>query len=102
MPLVAVLPQITLEIMVYGVVAGFCREKLKLNIYFSLVIALIIGRLGLLMGILFFGTNSVNPLASVGNAISLGWAGILIQLALVPIIAVWIKKFIGQNRGSHS
>jgi len=94
MPVLPVLPQITVEVMLYGLAAGFCREKLKLNLYVSLLAAMLVGRLGLLLAVWLLGTGPVGPVEAVWRAVSLGWPGIAIQLALVPLAAVWLKKYL--------
>jgi len=92
MPLAPVLPQITLEVMAYGFFAGLFREKLKLNIYFSLLLALLAGRLILLTTVWILGTSFLASLTALEKAITLGWPGILIQLALVPMLVIKLKK----------
>ena len=98
MPLLPVLPQITIEIAVYGLVAGFCREKLKLNLYLSLLIAMVVGRLVLGLSAWMIGTAMYGPFNQILQIIKIGWPGILIQLALVPLIVVWIKRFLEKKR----
>lgn len=98
MPFLPVLPQITVEIMIYGLAAGFFREKFKLNLYLSLILAMVIGRLGLFLAILVLASNPVGPLTGLWKAVSMGWPGILIQLALVPVIVIWLKKYLEKYR----
>lgn len=97
MPLLSVLPQITIEIVTYGLVAGLCREKLKFNLYISLIIAMVAGRLASGFSALLIGT-AVSPLNQIWQVIKIGWPGILIQLALVPLIVILIKRFLEKNR----
>ncbi|MFA6098489.1 MAG: ECF transporter S component [Patescibacteria group bacterium] len=94
MPMLAVLPQITAELTFYGLLAGIFREKLNLNIYLSLIFSMIIGRLGLIAALTLFSSGQLNPFISVWLATKIAWPGILIQLSLVPIMAIWIKKFV--------
>lgn len=97
MPLPPVLPQIIIELATYGLVAGFCREKLKLNLYFSLIGGMIIGRLVLGLSAWILGTAIFGPFVQIWQVIKIGWPGILIQLALVPLIVVLLKKYLGKN-----
>lgn len=101
MPVVAVLPQIVVELAAYGVVAGLLREKFNLKIAWSLLGAMVAGRLALLLAVIpvYVVTGSVfsplgaeaGPFSAVWSAVILGWPGILIQLAAVPLI-VWLVQ----------
>jgi hypothetical protein len=93
MPILPILPQITVEVALYGLVAGIVREKLHLSLYWSLLIALIAGRIGSLIGILAFNDTVHQPIASVLLSIKMGWPGLLIQLALIPLAAFAVKRY---------
>lgn len=111
MPTLAILPQIVIEISFYGLAAGILREKFNLRVIWSLIGAMIVGRLALLLTVsilclggviysplsLYTGMGAeVNPLAVLWSVIWLGWPGIVIQLVSIPLIAKslekWIKK----------
>lgn len=94
LPLPQVLPQITIELATYGLVAGFCREKLKLNLYFSLIIAMVVGRLTMGLAVWIIGTAAAGPFSQIWQVIKIGWPGILIQLALVPWLAILLRKYL--------
>ena len=94
MPPAPILPQITFEIMIYGLAAGFFREKLRLNLYLSLILAMIVGRIGLFLVIWILATNPAGPLSGAWKAVVVGWPGILIQLTLLPLVVVWVEKYI--------
>ena len=107
MPVLRVLPQIAVELSAYGLVAGILREKLNLRIIWSLIGAMISGRLALCLAVLsiyLIGGESYSPLGLAANpftvvwaVINQGWPGIVIQLALIPIV-VWLAgKFIAKN-----
>lgn len=102
MPLLPVLPQITVEIMIYGLAAGFFREKLKLNLYLSLILAMVVGRLGLFLAVWVLATNPAGPLLGLWKAIAIGWPGIIIQLALIPFIVIWLKKYLAKYGQSEN
>ncbi len=109
MPVVAVLPQIVTELAVYGVVAGLLREKFNLKIAWSLLGAMVAGRLALLLAVLslYAVTGSVfsplgaeaGPFSAVWSAISLGWPGIAIQLALIPLLVWLVHRLAPATRG---
>lgn len=99
MPVLRILPQITIELAAYGLVAGILREKLNLRVIWSLLGAMIGGRLALSLGVivvyLTIGRTysplglEANPFLVVWSVIKQGWPGIVIQLALIPAI-IWL------------
>lgn len=93
LPVLALLPQITLEIMIYGLAAGFFRERLGLNLYLSLILAMVVGRIGLFLGVWVLASNPAGPLAGLEKVVSIGWPGILIQILLIPPVVIWLKKY---------
>lgn len=110
MPMLQILPQITIELSVYGMVAGVLRERFNLRSIWSLLGAMIAGRLALLLGVLmiYFIAGQVysplgpetSPFLAVWSAIKQGGPGIVIQLALIPV-AIWLMgKMTTQESGS--
>lgn len=99
MPGVAVLPQIIIELSVYGMVAGLLREKFNLRISWALLGAMIAGRLAMLLAVLAIYAiigrvfsplgPETGPFLAVWAAIKLSWPGIVIQLASIPVV-VWL------------
>mgnify|MGYP003556898794 CR=1 FL=1 len=97
-PLFPTATAMAFELAVYGLVAGLLYKALpkkKINIYVSLIIAMIIGR----------GVWGIVKLAMVGFNISqFGWPmfisgafisaipGIILQLVLIPVLVLTIKK----------
>lgn len=94
MPLLAVLPFITIETATYGLFAGLWRESVK-NIWLALVGALVIGRLFLLLGIAILPSALTS--SYVLNAVKAGWLGILLQMILVPFLVKGITKFLDER-----
>lgn len=99
LPPAPILPQITFEIMIYGLAAGFFREKVKLNLYWSLILAMVVGRLCFLVAIWTLASNPAGPFTGLWKVISIGWPGMLIQLALVPLVVIWLSKYIRKYKG---
>jgi uncharacterized membrane protein len=103
LPALNILPQVVIEVSAYGLIAGWLREKYDLRTIWSLLGAMIGGRLALLssMAIIYLiagqsysplGPES-NPLLSFWTTVQQGWPGIAIQLAVIPL-AVWlVEKF---------
>ena len=107
MPAIKVLPQIVVEISVYGLAAGILREKFNLRVIWSLIGAMIAGRLSLLLTVVIIQFISreiysplglqANPLAVLWSMIALGWPGIVIQLAFILPIIKLVEKFLDKS-----
>ena len=99
MPVLPILPQIVVELSVYGLVAGMLREKFNLRMVWALLGAMIAGRLALCLGVLaiYLTIGNVysplgleaNPLFVAWSVTKQGWPGIVIQLALIPVV-IWL------------
>ncbi|MDR0220132.1 MAG: DUF1893 domain-containing protein [Lachnospiraceae bacterium] len=97
MPLVyPMLPIMAAELFTYGLVGGLCATKFKWNAYFSLITAMIAGRVsyGLVFAALFFA-HADGPFraASVWGAVTTGVPGIIIQLVVVPQILLAVRRY---------
>lgn len=98
MPVLNILPQIAVEITVYGMLAGLLRQKYNLHTIWSLLGAMAGGRLALLVAVIivqFVSGNVYSPLgpaatpyAAVWNTVTLSWPGMLAQVVLIPT-ALW-------------
>ena len=97
MPPVPMVYFMIFELMAYGFIAGYCYEKLKFNKILSLVISLIGGRIVYVL-IIFIASNILGlPYAFLGFAATIekfvvGIPGVLIQLAIIPLIVVACEK----------
>jgi hypothetical protein len=101
MPIMTVLPQIAVEITFYGLLAGLLRQKLHLHVVWSLLGAMIGGRVALLIAVVLVQAitghvysplgPSATPGDAVWNTITQAWPGMLIQLAVIPA-AFWIYE----------
>jgi len=87
MPVLAILPRITVELGAYGLAGGFLRGKLNLGILWALLGAMFLGRLALGLAVLLFSWGEANPLLYVWLVIGQGWPGMLIQLIIIPPLA---------------
>jgi niacin transporter len=107
MPVLNVLPQIVIELSAYGFIAGILRQKYNLRTIWSLLGAIVGGRIALLLAILviyFIAGESysplgleANPFASFWSVVKQGWPGILTQLISIPII-VWLVEKLAAER----
>lgn len=101
MPALTILPQVTIELATYGLFAGLLREKFNLRAIWSLLGAMVAGRLALFIAVsvIYLVAGSVysplgaeaKPWLAVWSAIRHSLPGILIQLALIPAI-VWLTE----------
>jgi hypothetical protein len=99
MPALTVLPQIAVEVTAYGLVAGLLRQKLNLNVVWSLLGAMVAGRVALLIAVFLVQAitgnvysplgPSATPLDAVGNTIAQSWPGMLAQVVLIPAV-FWV------------
>ncbi|NLC44059.1 MAG: ECF transporter S component [Clostridiales bacterium] len=94
-PLYPVAISMAFELATYGFVAGFLYKNLKLNVFISLIGAMIAGRV--VMGIanvilLGISGNSYSFSAFIAGAFVTAWIGIVIQLILIPIILLGLQR----------
>jgi uncharacterized membrane protein len=107
MPAATILPQVVIELSAYGIIAGLLREKCHLRTIWSLLGAMIGGRLALLATIsviyLIAGQSyspiglETGPLSSFWSTVQQGWPGIVIQLASIPAIIWLVRRFTAGN-----
>lgn len=78
MPPMVILPQVIIEIAVYGLAIGILRER-NFNIWISLIGAMILGKLARFV------------MAGSLGFVAMSWPGIVLQLALIPVIVYLIQ-----------
>lgn len=92
MPAISILPEVTLELVVYGFVIGVLREK-NINIIAALLISMVLGRLSRIIFVLVLGLET-NPV----GYFRMSWQGIALQLVLVPLIILLLQKLVFDKR----
>lgn len=92
MPVMALLPQVVLELAVYGLVIGVFREK-NFNIWISLFSAMVLGRLARILFIIAF-LPKMNALQFIQSSLP----GIILQLALIPVIVYLLQRFLLEKK----
>ncbi|MEW6051911.1 MAG: ECF transporter S component [Candidatus Zixiibacteriota bacterium] len=97
MPPTYAVPLMSLELPMYGLVAGITYRRLHLNIYIALVLAMIVGRIMFGLGLFVLGMFMELPYSaatffSTGGAIVTGLPGIAVQLVLIPIIVAGLNR----------
>jgi len=99
MPPTYAVPLMSLELPLYGLVAGLAYNRLRLNIYIALVAAMIVGRLMFALGLIVLGFFMRLPytatkflsLSATGSLVA-GWPGIAVQIVLIPIIVAAVRR----------
>lgn len=95
MPPVPVIYFMLVEVTVYGLVAGLAYKKFKLNVYVSLILAMVVGRLALAISVFtlqpLLGLK-LSPQVYMIDAVVKGLPGIIIQLLFIPIIVFSIER----------
>lgn len=88
MPPMAILPETVLELSIYGLAIGLLRER-NLNIWGSLISAMVLGRLARLVFVLAFGLHT-----NFWQYLQMSWPGIVLQLALIPAVIYLLQRFL--------
>ncbi len=88
LPVINILPEVILELAVYGFVIGFLREK-EFGILPSLFSAMVLGRMARILFILMFNTQ-----ANALEFIKISRPGILLQLIMIPLVIYLLQKFV--------
>jgi thiamine transporter ThiT len=95
-PLFPVLPFMMVELATYGIMVSVLYRKLKVNVYGSLILSMICGRMmaGATVWVLatFFMAKLPSPLIFISGALVKGIPGILVQLVLIPIVVMTVKR----------
>jgi hypothetical protein len=97
MPPTYAVPLMTLELPIYGLIAGLCYQRLRMNIYVTLMLAMIVGRFMFALGLLVLGLFMDLPYTatvffSTSGAIATGLPGIAMQIILVPLIVAAVRR----------
>ena len=86
------------EMAVYGLVTGFLYNKLpkkKGFVYVTLVIAMILGRLvwgAVMFACMGFDPSKFGVAAFLAGAVTTAIPGIVLQLVLIPVLVIKLKK----------
>lgn len=99
MPPTYAVPPMSLELPIYGLVAGLAYNRLRLNVYIALIAAMIVGRLMFALGLIVLGLFMHLPytgaqflsLSATGSLVA-GWPGIAVQVVLIPLIVAAVRR----------
>ncbi len=97
MPPTYAVPLMSLELPMFGLVAGIAYGRLRLNVYIALIVAMLLGRVMFAFGLLVLGRFMELPYTAAqfiagGGAIWSGLPGIMVQLVLIPIVVAAVKR----------
>lgn len=97
MPPTYAVPLMATELPIYGLIAGLTYNKLKLNIYLSLIIAMILGRMMFGLSLFVLGLFIKLPYSAAeffagGVALATGLPGVVVQIVLVPVIVAAVRR----------
>lgn len=97
MPPTYAVPLMSMELPMYGFVAGMAYVRLRLNVYISLIVAMVFGRLMFALGLLMLGLfvelpYTVAQFFSLGGAMVAGLPGVLLQIVFVPLIVASVRR----------
>ena len=99
MPLAALLPFMVIELSVYGIAAGLMSPS-AMSMMGKVVSAQVAGRavraVAILLG--FYLLQSKVAPAVIWNSIIAGWAGILLQWILLPLLTKWTERLISHEK----
>ncbi len=85
MPPAPILGSITIEVGLYGLLAGILSERTKWHSFFVVLGSVILGRIAILAVMAIQGTGP-SPFDQILQAAQTGWPGIAIQLILLPLV----------------
>jgi uncharacterized membrane protein len=95
-PLFPIMPYMVLELAVYAVVTSILSRKQRLNIYISLILSMIAGRIAAGIAVwalaIFFGAKLPGPFVFIASAVTTGIPGIIIQIVFIPPMVVLLRK----------
>lgn len=95
MPQIPILYFMIIELGAYGFIAGFTFKTLKLNVYVSLIVSMLVGRLFLAVGVFalqpLLGLK-LSPTLYMTASVMNGLPGMLLQMILIPVIVTLLVK----------
>ncbi|AOY75868.1 ECF transporter S component [Clostridium formicaceticum] len=100
-PLMPTLPIMTVELSIYGLIAGLLVEKFQLNTIFSLIGAMVCGRIGALFTVFLManllGVVRLAPITWIKGAVVTGLPGMVIQVIFIPTLLYMLKNGLSRD-----
>lgn len=102
-PAMPVLPVMMTELAVYGFIGGYLYQGQRLPLWAALIGAMIVGRVAAMLAafcmVSVFDVN-LSPLVYVTGAVIKGLPGIMLQMAIIPIIVKRLNQVFYQVSNS--
>jgi riboflavin transporter FmnP len=90
-----ILPIMAVELGLYGLCASLSMRKLKLNIWMTLALSMVVGRLGAGLTVYMLAQTlglKMQALLYLKGAVITGLPGIAIQLVIIPLLVRALKR----------
>lgn len=94
MPPMILLKEMLLEVSIYGLLSGLLYRKLRVNVFVSILIALLMGKLSLFVLYHFLNKLPTIVFSSMTNTIP----GLLLQIFILPFIIIKFEKVIYKEK----
>ena len=97
-PLMPILPVMVAELGIYGIVAGYLYRRCELAVGWSLLGAMLAGRVTAALVVAAMGALLVIPMKPVTyivGAVAAGAPGIILQLLLIPLLVRRLEAAVG-------
>jgi riboflavin transporter FmnP len=94
MPVPAILPAMTLELIGYGLVPALLHQKGRLNSFFSLAVGLLVGRAAFAAVIYGLGRSSAPLFGFLQNAFGPGLWAAAVQILVIPFLALGVTPLL--------
>ncbi len=93
MPALGILPSMSVELAVYGMLAGLFRQVLRLNLFVAIALALVIGRVAFVITASLTGGYQTSLAEYLRVAMVPGALAALAQFVILPLIALlWVGR----------
>jgi riboflavin transporter FmnP len=97
MPPAYAVPLMTIELSAYGLIAGLAYQRLHLNVYLALLVAMIFGRLAFALGLIVLGLfvelpYGVAEFFAAGGALITGLPGVIVQIIVIPPVVAALRR----------
>jgi hypothetical protein len=94
MPVLSLLPQITVEMAAYGLVSGLLGQRAGGRTLWALVGAMVSGRLALGLAVFVTEGSIADSISYVWAAVDRGYTGMLLQGLLVPPCVALMRRWL--------
>ncbi len=105
-PLLPMVPMMTVELAIYGLIAGLLHHSWRKGLIVSLLGAMLAGRVAYgVVGALFLpllGITGISVWGPITYGVVTSWPGLLVQLVLIPLLVQAVRRAGFLNRPSET